>query len=81
VEDSVPVRQRIRSLIEESRSAEVVGEADTMCAAIALFQAHPVDAVVLDQHLKDGDGCAVLSIIKRNHPECVVIILTSFSDP
>jgi DNA-binding NarL/FixJ family response regulator len=80
VEDSLPVRQRIRSLIEESCSAEVVGEVGSIAAACFLLHDHPVDAVVLDLHLWDGDGCKVLEEVKRTHPECVVIVLTSFSD-
>lgn len=80
VEDSVPVRNRIRSLIEESCSVEVVGEVGSVAAACYLLHSNPVDAVVLDLHLWDGDGCAVLSDVKRVNPDCVVIVLTSFSD-
>jgi DNA-binding NarL/FixJ family response regulator len=80
VEDSIPVRQRIRSLIEESCPAEVVGEVGSVAAACFLLHEHPVDAVVLDLHLWDGDGCTVLAQVKRTHPSCVVIVLTSFSD-
>jgi DNA-binding NarL/FixJ family response regulator len=80
VEDSLPVRKRIRSLIEESCSAEVVGEAGSVAAANFLLHSHPVDAVVLDLHLWDGDGGAVLTMAKGIHPDCVVIVLTSFSE-
>ncbi len=80
VEDSSPVRARIRSLIEESNAAEVVGEADSVAAACLLLQVAPVDAVVLDLHLGDGDGCEVLAQVKRTCPDCLVIVLTSFSD-
>jgi DNA-binding NarL/FixJ family response regulator len=80
VEDSVPVRKRIRSLIEESCTVEVVGEVGSVAAAVFLLHSNPVDAVVLDLHLWDGDGCAVLTKAKNTHPNCVVIVLTSFSD-
>ena len=80
VEDSVPVRKRIRSLIEESCPAEVVGEVGSVAAAVFLLHSNPVDAVVLDLHLWDGDGCAVLTKAKGVHPNCVVIVLTSFSE-
>ena len=80
IDDSIPVRQRIRSLIEETCSVEVVGEAGSVAASLFLLHSNPVDAVVLDLHLWDGDGRAVLSEIKRSHPECVVIVLTSFSE-
>lgn len=81
VEDSLPVRQRIRSLIEESGTAEVVGEAGSVPNAIAQFRDQQPDVVVLDLHLEQGDGYTVLAEIKRVRPVCVVIVLTSFSAP
>jgi DNA-binding NarL/FixJ family response regulator len=80
VEDSIPVRNRIRSLIEEFCSVEVVGEVGSVAAANFLLHSNPVDAVVLDLHLWDGDGCAVLTMAKDTYPDCVVIVLTSFSE-
>lgn len=80
VEDSIPVRQRVRQLIEETGSGAVVGEAGSIVAAKYLLHEHPVDAVVLDLRLWDGDGCAVLTMVKSTHPSCVVIVLTGFSD-
>ena len=74
------MRKRIRSLIEESCSVEVVGEVGSVAAAVFLLHSNPVDAVVLDLHLWDGDGGAVLTKAKTTYPSCVVIVLTSFSD-
>lgn len=81
VEDSVPVRRRIRSLIEESGPVEIVGETGQVGTALALFHAQRPDAVLLDLSLADGDGCAVLTEIKRTRPDCVVIVLTTFAIP
>ena len=80
VEDSLPMRARIRSLIEESGSAEIIGETGSVTEALALLRAHPTDAVVLDLNLEDGDGCTVMIEIKRTRPACVVIVLTCFPD-
>lgn len=81
VEDSLPVRQRIRSLIEESGHATIVGEAATVAAALGLFRQHLPDAVVLDLHLAEGVGYTVLEEIKQTHPACEVIVLTNFAIP
>ena len=81
VEDSLPVRSRIRSLIEEFGPVEIVGETGTTAGALALFHEHAPDAVVLDLNLAGDDGCAVLVEIKRTRPACVVIVLTSFATP
>ena len=82
VEDSLPIRSRIRSLIEESVPAVcIVGEAADAERAIEVFVEQMPDAVVLDLHLEGSTGYTVLEEIKRRHPICVVIILTSFAIP
>ena len=81
VEDSLPVRQRVRSLIEESGHVTVVGEAGSVATALALFREHKPDAVVLDLHLAEGVGYTVLEEIKQTRPVCEVIVLTNFAIP
>jgi len=81
VEDSLPVRQRIRSLIEESGHGTVVGEAGSVAYALALFRTLEPDVVVLDLHLAEGSGYTVLEEIKQTHPDCEVIVLTNFAIP
>ena len=80
-EDSLPDRQRLKTLIAEAKSALVVGEVGSVAGALFLIHSDPVDAVVLDLQLWDGDGCAVLSEVKRTQPSCLVIVLTSLSTP
>ena len=81
VEDSLPIRQRIRSLIEESGHGTVVGEAGSVAYALALFRTLEPDVVVLDLHLAEGEGYIVLEEIKQTHPDCEVIVLTNFAIP
>ena len=81
VEDSLPIRQRIRSLIEESGHGTVVGEAGSVAYALALFRTLEPDVVVLDLHLAEGEGYIVLKEIKQTHPDCEVIVLTNFAIP
>lgn len=81
VEDSLPIRQRIRSLIEESGHGTIMGETGAVTAALALFRQHKHDAVVLDLHLEEGTGYTILEEIKQTHPECVVMVLTNFGVP
>lgn len=81
VEDSLPVRHRLRSLIEESGPIEIVGEAGAVVTALQLFHSLQPDAVVLDLGLADGDGGGVLAEIKHLRPACVVIMLSSIAIP
>lgn len=79
VEDSLPVRSRVRSLIEEFVPVEIVAEASCAMSAMAAFGLYKPDAVVLDLHLQDSTGYSVLEGVKRVCPDCAVIVLTSFA--
>ena len=41
----------------------------------------PVDAVVLDLMLPDGDGIVVLEKIRAANADCRVVVTTGMSDP
>jgi len=56
---------------------EIVGQAAGVGEALRLFSACRPDAVVLDIQLPDGSGIDVLRTIKRDAPNCVVVVLTS----
>ena len=76
VDDSAPVRARLRALIDEACGAEVreAGDAEQALAAVA---AAKVDAVILDLHLGKRSGLDVLARIKADAPDTVVIVLTN----
>jgi len=81
VEDSLPIRQRLHSLVTESGLARVVAEASSVKVALAEFERMAPDAVVLDLQLTDGTGYALLDAIKRSRPSCKVIVMTNFAEP
>ena len=60
IEDSPLIRERLfESLVDPGR-IEIVGEADTEEAAVALVGAATWDVLVLDLQLKHGTGLGVL---------------------
>jgi DNA-binding NarL/FixJ family response regulator len=77
VEDSLPVRHRLRQLLEEHGRIDVVGEAATLRTAREVIHAESPDAIVLDLSLDDGDGSALLAEVKRASPARTVIVLTN----
>ncbi len=81
VDDSPPVRWRLRDLIEDSGVARVVGEGASNAEAIALSRQHRPDAVVLDLRLADGDCKAALREIGKTLPACAVIVVTNYNYP
>ena len=77
VEDSVIVRARLRALLAEDDSVNVVAEAASATEAIERFRVHVPDAVVLDLQLVGSSGLEVLRHVKRVAPRCIVIMLTN----
>lgn len=78
VNDALPIRWRLRDLIEETCRIDLVGEAASASSAMALFRRHDPDAVLLDLELNGGcDALSLLRRMKRKRPACVVIVLTS----
>src|SRR5438309_4883936 len=82
IEDSPLIRERLfESLVDPGR-IEIVGEADTEEAAVALVGAATWDVLVLDLQLKVGTGLGVLrSLISHRAPEAKVIVLTNYAFP
>lgn len=57
-----------------------VVEADSLATGREKLEKEHFDVVVLDKGLPDGDGTTLLSEIKSNYPNTVVIVLTSDSE-
>src|SRR5256886_6410940 len=58
---------------------EVVGEASTVRQAVSAIGAVAPDVVLLDVHMPDGGGRAVLEAIRKSHPQ-VKFLALSVSD-
>jgi DNA-binding NarL/FixJ family response regulator len=77
VDDHGMFRAGVRA--ELGAHVDVVGEAATVAAAITLIGATQPDVVLLDVHMPDGGGRAVLDGIRRAHPQ-VKFLALSVSD-
>jgi NarL family two-component system response regulator LiaR len=82
VEDHAVVRQSMRFLFDQEPDIEVVGEAATGSAALALALAsgQQPDVVLLDLFLPDLDGITVLQRLRERRPDLPVVLLTSAPD-
>ena len=79
MEDSLIVRERLAALIAELRNVTIVGQAGDGFQAQALFRQHRPDAVVLDIQQPGINGMDLLAQFKREHPACVVMVLTTYA--
>jgi DNA-binding NarL/FixJ family response regulator len=81
VDDSPSVRQSIKNLLSGLTYAQIVGEAETACAAQSLIENLNPEVIILDLVLKEGSGFDVLRKIKNRGNSPLVIMLTNYAAP
>ena len=81
VEDSPILTKLLVGLIEADSSALVVGQADNARAAIAEIRSLNPDLVVLDLHLREGNGVDVIRALRTADPasSATLVVLTNHS--
>lgn len=77
VEDAPLLRERLVALIA-SVGASTVGHAEGAREAIDGILAASPDAVVLDLHLKEGNGFDVLRAVRKVAPAIAFFVLTNY---
>ena len=80
VDDHPFVRKGVSAVLAQEPDVEIVGEAETTAEALDLATRLRPDLVVLDLLLRDGDGVDVLREVKRERPECLVVVLSGVSE-
>lgn len=76
VEDSLPLREVLAQSVRAVPGLELVGAVGTAPEAMAAFELHQPDAVILDLALRAGSGLDVLRGIKQQRPACRVLIFS-----
>ena len=78
VEDSPLLRTRLEAMISSIPGAQAVAHADSADEAIRQILTVRPDAVVLDIHLKQGNGFDILRAVARAAPEIAFYVLTNY---
>jgi len=74
VDDHDLFRSGVRAELAEDI---IIGEASEVAAAIELINERQPDVVLLDVHMPDGGGRAVIESIAPNHPEVAFLALSA----
>jgi DNA-binding NarL/FixJ family response regulator len=77
-DDSLIVRERVVTMLDELAGIEFVGQAETVAEAISEIRNRQPDVVILDIQMPDGSGIEVLQNIKQAEAAPMVIILTNY---
>jgi DNA-binding NarL/FixJ family response regulator len=81
VDDHPLFRDGLRALLRQQADFLLVGEADTVAAAVRLAQETQPDVALMDLSLPDGDGVTATCQILAAQPQIHVIALTVHDEP
>jgi len=82
VDDSAPVRRRLRQMLHAIPGIHIVGEAPAAAQAVAGILAAKPDLVLLDIQLEKGSGFDVLRALHDRAPHTACYMLSNFvSEP
>lgn len=79
-DDHAIVRNGLRALFLNTQEFSIVGEAADGETAVQLASAHRPDVAILDISMPKVNGIDATRIIKKEHPEVKVVILTIHDD-
>ena len=76
VDDQILFRKGLRSLLEAEEDIEIVSEASNGQEALDKVKAYRPDVVLMDVNMPGCDGIQGTRLIKADHPDVKVVILT-----
>ena len=79
-DDHQVVRSGLKSMFADTE-VEVVAEVATGKEALEAVSDGPVNLVLLDVRMPDGDGLNVLGRLKLDHPDLAVLMLSTYDNP
>lgn len=80
VDDHEVVRKGIIAYLKTDPRIDVVGEAESGKESIPIIEKEKPDVVLMDLIMENGNGIEATKKIIEIHPDCRVIILTSYYD-
>ncbi len=81
VDDSLPMRAHLRTVLAEEPGLCLAAEAENGAEAVEFFFRYRPDVVLLEVCLPDRNGFDVMQCFKQADPGCVVILLSDAPDP
>jgi DNA-binding NarL/FixJ family response regulator len=79
VEDHSVVVEGIRSLLQNEKEFEVVGNTDSGETCLNFFRTQTADIILMDISLPDMNGIDLCKIIKKSYPGIMVLALSTFN--
>jgi two-component system NarL family response regulator len=77
-DDHPVVRDGLAAIVNQQKDMRVVAEADDGDIAIALYEEHRPDVMVLDLRMPNRDGLSVVEEVLEKHPKARLLIMTTY---
>jgi len=77
-DDHPVVRDGLAAMVNQQADMEVVAEAGDGEEAIALYEQHRPDVMVLDLRMPKRDGVAVVQQVLERHPKACILVMTTY---
>ena len=81
VEDNIPFRKSFKEILQARFPSLEIREAGNGKEALKQIEAFPPDLIFMDIKLPGENGLVLTKRIKTEHPEIIVVILTSYDLP
>ena len=78
VDDHPVVRDGLANIVNQQKDMQVIAEAEDGDAAIALYDQHRPDVMVLDLRMPRRDGVSVVEEVLARHPKARLLIMTTY---
>src|SRR5260221_6146671 len=79
VEDHSVVVEGIRSLLQNEKEFDVIGNTDTGEGCLNFFRTHTADVILMDISLPDMNGIDLCKTMKKSYPGIMVLALSTFN--
>lgn len=80
VEDQIIVRQGLKVILEQDENIVVTHEASNGMEAVEKVRKHRFDVILMDIRMPVMNGIEATRIIRSEHPNIKILILTTFND-
>lgn len=81
VDDQVLLRESLACLLDNEDDIKVIGACGDGAQAVKMCKTKMPDVILMDIEMPQMDGIEATRMIKQNHKDIKVIVLTTFEDP
>lgn len=80
IEDDGPVRARLAALLGDWSGGELVGAYATLAEGLQAIDAGPLDLLITDLKLPDGNGVDAIRALRSRQPEAEAMVISVLAD-